>query len=61
MSAKVQAIDLIRNLPEDSTYEDIIEELCFRARVEEGLCDERDGRLVSHEEFKRQSRQWPSK
>lgn len=58
MSAKIQAIDLIRDLPEDATYEDIIEELCFRASVEDGLCDEREGRVVSHEEFEQQSRQW---
>ncbi len=58
MSAKIQALDLIRNLPEDATYEDIIEELCFRAKVEEGLSDEREGRVVSHEQFEQQSCQW---
>ena len=50
---KDNAIALIQSLPDDTSLEDIIEALCFRLSVEEGLADAEAGRFVSQEEIER--------
>ena len=51
---KQRAIEAIRALPEQATFEDAIERLCFIAKVEEGLSQSEQGQLVSHDEVKKQ-------
>lgn len=51
---KQRAIDALKTLPEQATLEDAIERLCFIAKIEEGLRQSETGRVVSHEEVKRQ-------
>ena len=53
-STKQRAIQALNTLPDDATIEDAIEELCFLAKVEEGLQDSDAGRLSSHEEIREQ-------
>ena len=53
-STKQRAIQALTTLPDDATIEDAIEELCFLAKVEEGLQDSDAGRLSSHEEIREQ-------
>jgi predicted transcriptional regulator len=53
-STKQRAIQALTTLPDDATIEDAIEELCFLAKVEEGLQDSDAGRLSSHEEIRKQ-------
>ena len=43
---KDTAMETIRALPEGVSYEDIIEEIIYHARIEEGLRDADAGRLV---------------
>jgi predicted transcriptional regulator len=57
-TAKQSAIELIENLPDDSSYEDIMERLYFLQKVEAGLKDIEDGRVVSHEEVKKRLARW---
>lgn len=51
---KQRAIEALRALPDDATIEDAIERLCFIAKIEEGLRQSEAGRLVPHEEVKKQ-------
>ena len=51
---KQRAIEALTALPDDATMEDAIERLCFIAKIEEGLRQSEAGRLVSHEEVKKQ-------
>lgn len=51
---KQRAIEAIRALPEHATIEDAIERLCFIAKIEEGFRQSDEGRLVSHDEVKKQ-------
>ena len=51
---KERAIEALKTLPEHATIQDAIERLCFIAKIEEGLRQSQAGRLVSHDEVKRQ-------
>ena len=57
-SLKQNAIKLIEQLPDDSSFEDIMEKLLFLQKVEEGLEDIRHGRVTTHEEVKKRLAQW---
>ena len=52
-SAKQQAAELIRNLPDQATWDDIMYGLYVRQKIEQGLRDGGEGRLVSQEEVER--------
>ncbi|MFO7944517.1 MAG: hypothetical protein R6U51_09505 [Anaerolineales bacterium] len=43
--------EIIRQQPDDSSYEDILRELAFELMVGRGLEDSRQGKLVSNEEM----------
>ena len=47
-------------MPEDSTYDEILEELVFNRMVERGLADADAGRVISDEEMKRMIDSWPA-
>lgn len=57
-TAKQSAMKAIQNLPEDSSYEDIMEKLYFMEKVESGLKDIEEGNTVPHEEVKKRLSQW---
>ena len=57
-NAKENAIRAIEKLPEESTYENIMERLFFIQKVESGLEDVRQGRVTSHEDAKKRLAQW---
>ena len=50
---KQRALEAIRALPETATLDEAIERLCFIAKIEEGLQQSRDGKVVSHDEVKK--------
>jgi predicted transcriptional regulator len=52
-SAKQQAAEMIRNLPDQATWDDLMYELYVRQKIEQGLRDGDEGRLVSQEEVER--------
>jgi predicted transcriptional regulator len=52
-SAKQQAAELIRNLPDQATWDDLMYGLYVRQKIEQGLRDGDEGRLVSQEEVER--------
>lgn len=55
---KEKAIELIRALPDDCTFEDIQYHLYVRQKVERGLKAVEEGRMVSQEEVERRVDQW---
>jgi predicted transcriptional regulator len=57
-NAKQSAIEVIENLPDDSSFEDIMELLFFLQKVESGLKDIDDGKVISHEDVKKRLDRW---
>ena len=57
-TAKQNAMKVIQNLPDDSSYEDIMERLYFMQKVEAGLKDIEEGKVISHEEVKKRLSKW---
>lgn len=49
-SVKDAVIDAIRQMPDDTTVEDILEALYVRQKIDVGLRDVAEGRVMSHEE-----------
>ena len=58
LTAKEKMSEIIKNQPEDSTYEEILKELAFARMVERGLEDSKAGRSISNEEMSRRIRSW---
>jgi len=52
-SAKEQAVEMIRSLPDQATWDDIMYEVYVRQKIERGVQDADAGRLVSQEEVER--------
>ena len=57
-TAKQVARDLLDSLPDDCSLEDISYHLYVRAKVEEGLRDLDEGRVVPHEQVMREAAEW---
>ena len=57
-SVKAEAIKLIEALPDDTTWDEIAYRVCFRTEIEKGLADVEAGRVVSHEDVKKQVSEW---
>ncbi len=60
LSAKQTSLRLIERLDEDVTFEDIIYELYFLQKVEQGLKDIKEGRTVAHEDVRKEFEKWLS-
>ena len=58
MSVKQQVLAALQRLPEDATYEQALETVEFMAAVQQGLDDVAAGRVVPHEEVKKQLPAW---
>lgn len=56
--AKEKMQEIIRQQPDDSSYEDILRELAFELMVERGLDDSRQGKTISNEEMGQRIRTW---
>ncbi|MBI5365818.1 MAG: hypothetical protein HZA54_02175 [Planctomycetes bacterium] len=51
--AKRAAIALIRDLPETSTWEEVLDQIYVRKKIEAGLKAADEGRVLTHDEVKR--------
>jgi predicted transcriptional regulator len=58
---KQQVIEMVQALPDESTVDDIMAELYFRMKVDAGLKELDEGKVVAHEEVKGRLFQWLSK
>ena len=52
-TAKQSAVKIIEQLPDEASYEDIMDRLLFMQKVDAGLEDIRQGRVITHEEAKK--------
>jgi predicted transcriptional regulator len=60
MTTKDAVIEMIRRLPDDATVVDIMAELYFRQKVNEGLRQLDAGEGLDHAEAKKRLSQWLS-
>ncbi len=60
LSAKETSLNLIKKLKDDITYEEIMYELYFLQKIEDGMKDVENGRTISHEEVKKELGKWLS-
>jgi len=58
MAIKEDVIQLINELPDNSTIDDIMEELYFKLQVDEGLKELDEGKGIAHEEVKERVSKW---
>ena len=58
---KEHVIQMIQNLPEDVSVEDIMAELYFRLQVDAGLKELDEGKGISHEEVEKRMSKWLNK
>ncbi len=49
-TAKEQMLEIIREQPDDSSYEELLRELAFEQMLERGFDDADHGRTISNEE-----------
>jgi predicted transcriptional regulator len=57
-TAKEKMIEAIQELPDDSSYDEILRELAFARMVDRGLADSRAGHTIDHEEMGRRIASW---
>jgi predicted transcriptional regulator len=57
-SAKKAVLDLVKKLPEDCTLEDIQYQLYVLQKIEKGLKDADEGRVISQEEMEQRFAKW---
>lgn len=50
-TVKDAMMELARQLPQESTWDDVMQRIYVRQKIEAGLKDLEDGRTVSHEEL----------
>ncbi|TGK82987.1 hypothetical protein EHQ24_08170 [Leptospira noumeaensis] len=60
-STKQQAINLIGNLPDNTSFDDIMEELFFSKKVQQGLSDLDHNAVVSHAQILEEIGKWRKK
>ena len=59
-SAKEEAIQLIRHLPDDTTLEEIQYHLYVKQKVLRGIRDVEEGKVCSQEEVEKRMKRWVS-
>ncbi len=59
-STKNQIIEIVRDQPDDSSYDEILRELAFARMMERGLVDSDAQRTIGNEEMRQRIRTWQS-
>ncbi len=57
-SVKERIIDIVNDQPDDSSFDEILNELVFDLRIQRGLKDIDEGRVISDEEMEERIEQW---
>jgi predicted transcriptional regulator len=57
-TVKERIIEIVKEQPEDSSYEEILKELAFAKMIERGLKDSDAGRTHSNEAVKEKIKKW---
>ena len=61
IGVKEEVINLVRNLPEEVTVDDIMRELYFKIQVDKGIKELDEGKGIPHEEVEKRLSRWLSK
>ena len=56
MAIKEEARQLVEELPEQASWDDLMYEIYVRQKIEEGIKAEDEGRVLSHEEVRKRFR-----
>jgi len=57
-TAKDEVRRILDQLPDDASFEDIQYHIYVREKIESGLADVREGRVIEQEEFERRMSRW---
>jgi predicted transcriptional regulator len=57
-TAKQTVVDIIEGLPDDSSYDEILQELIMNRMIERGLADVEAGRTISDEDMAKTIESW---
>lgn len=57
-SIKQDVIEMIKNLPDEVDYDDIMAEIHFKQKVDKSLKQIDEGKILSHEEVKQRISKW---
>jgi predicted transcriptional regulator len=57
-SAKEQVMQLLKELPDDSTLEEIQYHLYVRQKIQRGIKDVEEGRIYTQEEMEKRLEKW---
>ena len=60
-SAKEEVMQLLKNLPDNSTLEEIQYHLYVRQKIQRGIKDVEDGRIYTQEEMEKRMEKWRAK
>ncbi len=55
---KDKIIELIKNQPDDSTYDEILRELAFNQMIKRGINDSEKEKTISNEEMGKRIKTW---
>ena len=58
MTVKEKMAGIINELPDDSTYDEILRELAFRRMIERGLKNSSEEKTISNEGMERRIKSW---
>lgn len=58
VTAKEAVLRIVRDLADDSSYDEIVQELVFNRMIDRGLADVEAGRTVTDEEVERTIESW---
>jgi hypothetical protein len=58
MTVKEKMAGIIKELPDDSTYDEILRELAFGRMIERGLANSNEGKTISSAEMERRIKSW---
>ncbi|MBY0527709.1 MAG: CopG family transcriptional regulator [Gemmataceae bacterium] len=61
MSNKELVVEAMRELPEEASFEEILEQIAILAAIRRGEADADAGRVISHEEVKKRIASWTTK
>lgn len=57
-SAKQDALEAIQRLPDNVNLEEIVYRLHVLSKIQQGMKDVEEGKVISHEELMREIEQW---
>jgi hypothetical protein len=58
MTVKEKMAEIINELPDDSTYDEILRELAFRRMIERGLKNSSEEKTIGNDEMGRRIKSW---